>query len=501
MKNRGYALSAIVYPLLLVCLVLILSILFNLNNKKNLLNSLKDEVKNEVAFVNKIPTAPIITGGSTNWSSSAKTISVSKPSTAMSGINNYQYCIGTSTNGCDGTWTDLASGTTSASISTNGIRYIYFRAISKSGREGQSSLYQTTMIDTEGPSIPTTGAIGNVSGSNTTGTIQTEASGSIDAGVGEITYLYLITNTNTTPSKNDTGFTTSKTFTRSCGTTYYAWAIAEDALGNRSEVKSLGSTSDGANSYSGWGSCSKSCGTGSQTRTNTCALVTSGLSQSCNTQSCCSKTTYKDTNGAWGSCSKACGTGSQSYTVTRTYYSAYDGSYCSQSIGVVTNTQACNTQSCNYAATLTQETYGATITCSGNRKLSGTDCVYSYGVDENASCGTEEYTCEVCTETEYNWDFTCDNGDTCSSTTGGQVEYCCLDIDGSYGTQDNYWAACTGWGDGTCTRYKACTLTENNYRNITCPNGGTLSGTTCQKSVYSCPNGGTLNTSNNMCEF
>ena len=441
MKNRGYALSAIVYPLLLVCLVLILSILFNLNNKKNLLNSLKDEVKNEVAFVNKIPTAPIITGGSTNWSSSAKTISVSKPSTAMSGINNYQYCIGTSTNGCDGTWTDLASGTTSASISTNGIRYIYFRAISKSGREGQSSLYQTTMIDTEGPSIPTTGAIGNVSGSNTTGTIQTEASGSTDSESGDITYKYLVTNINTTPSKDDTRFTTAKTFTRSCGTSYYGWAIAEDSLGNRSEVVSLGSTSDGANSYSAWGSCSKTCGGGTQTRTNSCALITDNLSQ------------------------------------------------------------ACNTQSCNYAATLTQETYGATITCSGNRKLSGTDCVYSYGVDENASCGTEEYTCEVCTETEYNWDFTCDNGDTCSSTTGGQVEYCCLDIDGSYGTQDNYWAACTGWGDGTCTRYKACTLTENNYRNITCPNGGTLSGTTCQKSVYSCPNGGTLNTSNNMCEF
>lgn len=441
MKNRGYALSAIVYPLLLVCLVLILSILFNLNNKKNLLNSLKDEVKNEVAFVNKIPTAPIITGGSTNWSSSAKTISVSKPSTAMSGINNYQYCIGTSTNGCDGTWTDLASGTTSASISTNGIRYIYFRAISKSGREGQSSLYQTTMIDTEGPSIPTTGAIGNVSGSNTTGTIQTEASGSTDSESGDITYKYLVTNTNTTPSKDDTRFTTAKTFTRSCGTSYYGWAIAEDSLGNRSEVVSLGNTSDGANNYSAWGSCSKTCGGGTQTRTNSCALITDNLSQ------------------------------------------------------------ACNTQSCNYAATLTQETYGATITCSGNRKLSGTDCVYSYGVDENASCGTEEYTCEVCTETEYNWDFTCDNGDTCSSTTGGQVEYCCLDIDGSYGTQDNYWAACTGWGDGTCTRYKACTLTENNYRNITCPNGGTLSGTTCQKSVYSCPNGGTLNTSNNMCEF
>lgn len=47
MKNKGYALSAIVYPLLLVCLVLILSILFNLNSKKNLLDNLKNTIKEE----------------------------------------------------------------------------------------------------------------------------------------------------------------------------------------------------------------------------------------------------------------------------------------------------------------------------------------------------------------------------------------------------------------------------------------------------------------------
>lgn len=41
MKNRGYALSAIVYPLLLVCLSLILSILFNMESKRNLLDTLK----------------------------------------------------------------------------------------------------------------------------------------------------------------------------------------------------------------------------------------------------------------------------------------------------------------------------------------------------------------------------------------------------------------------------------------------------------------------------
>ena len=44
MKNRGYALSAIVYPLLLVCLSLILSILFNLDAKKSLLDDLKEQI-------------------------------------------------------------------------------------------------------------------------------------------------------------------------------------------------------------------------------------------------------------------------------------------------------------------------------------------------------------------------------------------------------------------------------------------------------------------------
>lgn len=43
MNNRGYAISAIIYPLLLVCLILVLSILSDLENKKNILDIFKNE--------------------------------------------------------------------------------------------------------------------------------------------------------------------------------------------------------------------------------------------------------------------------------------------------------------------------------------------------------------------------------------------------------------------------------------------------------------------------
>lgn len=43
MNNRGYAISAIIYPLLLVCLILVLNILSDLENKKNILDRVKDD--------------------------------------------------------------------------------------------------------------------------------------------------------------------------------------------------------------------------------------------------------------------------------------------------------------------------------------------------------------------------------------------------------------------------------------------------------------------------
>ena len=47
MKNRGYAISAIIYPLLLVCLALILSIIYNLSGKYELLSNIKKNLFEE----------------------------------------------------------------------------------------------------------------------------------------------------------------------------------------------------------------------------------------------------------------------------------------------------------------------------------------------------------------------------------------------------------------------------------------------------------------------
>lgn len=100
------------------------------------------------------PTTPTITGGSTDWSTTAKTISVVTPSTSASGIKNYQYYISTSsTDQIGGTWINLASGVTSVNINTNGTRYIYFRAINNAGKASLASSYQITKIDTTQPSL------------------------------------------------------------------------------------------------------------------------------------------------------------------------------------------------------------------------------------------------------------------------------------------------------------------------------------------------------------
>lgn len=269
----------------------------------------------DVYVDNKAPTCDYSVGySSTTWTSSNRTVSV--------GCKD-------SGSGCKKT---TFSKTVSSTAKTTTITI-------EDNVGNKTNCTVNAYVDKTPPTTPTSGAIGAVSGSSTTGTIKTAAGGSTDAHSGFSHYLYKVTNTNSAPSKTDSGFTTSRNFTRACGRSYYAWVVAVDKVGNRSNVKSLGNTKDGANKYSNWGTCSKKCGGGTQTRTNTCALITSGKTKTCNTMSCCSKTTTS-WSGVWGSCSRSCGGGTRKMSGTKK--SNYDGSYC----GTVSKSEPCNTHSC-----------------------------------------------------------------------------------------------------------------------------------------------------------
>ena len=204
------------------------------------------------------PTCGGITGQSTSWTKNNRTISV-KCSDNLSGCTKSSF-----------------STTFNYSAKTDTITI-------KDSASNTRSCTVNVYVDKTAPSAPTSGSIGSVSGSSTSGSIKTAASGSKDDHSGVKRYLYMVTNSNSAPSKDSDKFKTSMSFTRSCGTSYYAWAVAEDNVGHRSSVKSLGSTQDGKNSYSDWSGCNATCPNtvGTKTRTNSCALVTTGLSTKC----------------------------------------------------------------------------------------------------------------------------------------------------------------------------------------------------------------------------
>ena len=64
MNKKGYALSSIIYPLLIACLILTLSILSDINNKKNLL----DKIKEDTSYIYN-RNIPVITNATNKGSS------------------------------------------------------------------------------------------------------------------------------------------------------------------------------------------------------------------------------------------------------------------------------------------------------------------------------------------------------------------------------------------------------------------------------------------------
>ena len=100
---------------------------------------------------------PIITGGSADWINKEVNIALEVPSTSDTGSVKYQYYVSTSNSSqVGGEWKDTsASGY--APVSSNGIHYVFYRAISSAGVYSNVSNYRMVRIDTEKPTISVTG--------------------------------------------------------------------------------------------------------------------------------------------------------------------------------------------------------------------------------------------------------------------------------------------------------------------------------------------------------
>ena len=119
---------------------------------------------------NTVPTAPVITGGSNDWTNTARTISVSEAGSAFTGVSKYQYYISTSSSSqTDGSWQDVSG--TSVSVSTEGTHYVFFRTVSNAGYASGASNAQIVQVDTQPPGV----ASGTMRQNNASGTVLSNA--------------------------------------------------------------------------------------------------------------------------------------------------------------------------------------------------------------------------------------------------------------------------------------------------------------------------------------
>ncbi len=426
--------------------------------------------------------------------SSAKTIKIDKtvPTCTSSGgstswvtndITIKGTCSdGTNASGCAGNVTKVYTTTTNLSQTNQSPGTVYDNA----GNSTVCPANQTIKIDKVAPTAPTSGAIGQVSGSSTTGSIKTAASGSTDTGgSGVKEYRYYVTNTSTKPT-DKTKFTTSKNFTRSCGTSYYAWVYAVDNVGHTSSIVSLGSTADGKNEYVNYGSCSKACDGGTKTSANSCALITKTDTISCNTRACCTSSTitYKDGS----SCTAKCGGG----TYNRLAYSTYDSSVRCSSYDKTSGGSSCNTQGCcskvtyQNGSTCSKKCGGGTYNRVAYSYYDGTRCPSSDTTSGGSSCNTQD----CCSKVTYQ------NGSTCSASCGygtyNRLAYSdydgtrCSAYDKTSGGSSCYLKACEDTINGTryngCDSYYITTCTETTCK-YTSKNGASSSGTVTRSTL------------------
>jgi len=206
----------------------------------------------------------------------------------------------------------------------------------------------------------------------------------------------------------------------------------------------------------GWGSCSKSCGGGTQVQTVVCqrndgvAVDESfcdgdkpASAQTCNTEAC--EVDHWVTSG-FGACSVSCGGGIQTQTVScqNQNGTVVDASHCSQPAPAPS--QACNVQECLIYSWMASGFGACSVACGGGTQSQTVNCQDNHGsvVDNSLCAGTPpvaNQTCNQQTCLTYNWSAS--GYGACSATCGGGTQtqtVVCKDSNGTV-VQDSF---CTG---------------------------------------------------------